>query len=417
MGPVTLFDKSFLQSLSEDESVWFDNFFLTNVCPIFYVETLADLEKKVRDDRTAEQEVGLIADKFPEMNCHPNAYHALLCVGNLLGHEVPMRGHIQLPPGGRLVRSEMGIGFVHEPSPEAGAFSRWQNRDFAEVERLYARQWRETLGCLDLAELASWYSSAGVSPKSCKTLLEAKIRAERIVESWEKSLDGMKAALACLNVSRAMSDQIVEFWQAIGHPPLSTYAPFAAYVLTIEVFFGIALAAKHISTDRVSNRTDIAYLFYLPFCRVFVSNDKLHRRCAHLFLRSDQEFVWGLDLKSDLSKLNEHYMQLPEETRSMHITSFARVPPKDGDYLMAKLWDRHWPGWRQQKEDSTPRDPIEDARLVEELEKVAQAPSIEPGDLEPGVGGSEFMLFQSPVRIKKGSWWQLPKDLETEEDD
>lgn len=45
MGPTVLFDKSFLQSLSIDESVLFDHFFIPIVCPMFYVETLADLKK------------------------------------------------------------------------------------------------------------------------------------------------------------------------------------------------------------------------------------------------------------------------------------------------------------------------------------------------------------------------------------
>jgi hypothetical protein len=48
--------KSFLQSLSVDESVWFDHFFIPNICPLFYVETLADLEKSVREGRTPERE-------------------------------------------------------------------------------------------------------------------------------------------------------------------------------------------------------------------------------------------------------------------------------------------------------------------------------------------------------------------------
>ncbi len=65
MGPITLFDKSFLQSLSLDESVWFDHFFPTNLCPLFYVETLADLDKAVRSGRTPEQEVGIIASVHP----------------------------------------------------------------------------------------------------------------------------------------------------------------------------------------------------------------------------------------------------------------------------------------------------------------------------------------------------------------
>jgi hypothetical protein len=41
-----LFDKSFLQSLSVDESVWFDRHFAPVVCPVFYAETLADLAKE-----------------------------------------------------------------------------------------------------------------------------------------------------------------------------------------------------------------------------------------------------------------------------------------------------------------------------------------------------------------------------------
>ena len=68
MGPTTLFDKSFLQSLSVDESVWFDHFFLTNVCPIFYVETLADLGKTNKRNKSSADEVRIIAEKFPDLN-------------------------------------------------------------------------------------------------------------------------------------------------------------------------------------------------------------------------------------------------------------------------------------------------------------------------------------------------------------
>ena len=68
MGPVVLFDKSFLQSLSEEEAVWFDHFFLANVCPIFYVETQADLAKEDSKRLTPEQLVERIAKKFPEFS-------------------------------------------------------------------------------------------------------------------------------------------------------------------------------------------------------------------------------------------------------------------------------------------------------------------------------------------------------------
>ena len=110
MGPITLFDKSFLQSLSVDESVWFDHFFLTNVCPLFYVETMADLEKSPQKGRTAEDEVKIVADKFPEMHGMPCAHHTELCTANLLGGGVPMTGQIPLV-GAQFVRNHIGHSF------------------------------------------------------------------------------------------------------------------------------------------------------------------------------------------------------------------------------------------------------------------------------------------------------------------
>jgi hypothetical protein len=44
MGPISLFDKSFLQAISVDEAVWFDHLFLPVVCPIFYVDPVRDAE-------------------------------------------------------------------------------------------------------------------------------------------------------------------------------------------------------------------------------------------------------------------------------------------------------------------------------------------------------------------------------------
>ena len=65
-----------------DESVWFDHFYYSVICPIFYVETLADLSKKMRGGRTAEKEVAKIADKVPEVTGNPCPPHAELCIAN-----------------------------------------------------------------------------------------------------------------------------------------------------------------------------------------------------------------------------------------------------------------------------------------------------------------------------------------------
>ncbi|HEV2281989.1 MAG TPA: hypothetical protein VGX75_06330 [bacterium] len=65
VGPVLLFDKSTLEGLSVDESVWLDQFFFANITPLFFVETLADIEKEIKDGRTSEQVVGNLAEKTP----------------------------------------------------------------------------------------------------------------------------------------------------------------------------------------------------------------------------------------------------------------------------------------------------------------------------------------------------------------
>jgi hypothetical protein len=84
-GPILIFDKSTLQALNPDEAHWLDNFFLSNITPLFYIETLADLEKEVRQGKTPEQVVGEIAYKSPDMQAYPNVHHlTLICeFGNL----------------------------------------------------------------------------------------------------------------------------------------------------------------------------------------------------------------------------------------------------------------------------------------------------------------------------------------------
>jgi hypothetical protein len=279
MGPIALFDKSFLQSLSVDESVWFDHFFLANVSPFFYVETLADLAKASDAPRTPEQQVRTIADKFPEMHGTPCAFHVTLALGNLEGYGVPMTGRIPLF-GGRMVRAGNRTGVVYEESPEAKAFSRWQMGEFLAVEREYAHMWRRLLSTLDLDEIGRKFRMIGIGGESSRTLAEAKEVASRVAADSSGTQQLIELTLLFLGASPQQQSRILARWVDAGSPPMVAYAPYAAYVLTVEVFFQIALAASLISRARPSNRIDIAYLFYLPFAMVFISSDRLHARCT-----------------------------------------------------------------------------------------------------------------------------------------
>jgi hypothetical protein len=407
MGPIAVFDKSFLQSLNVDESVWFDNFFLSNISPLFYIETLADLDKAVQESRTPEQEVGLIAAKFPDMHGTPNAHHARLCVGNLMGHSVPMTGQIIIA-GARPVKVENKSSIVVENSPESKAFSRWHKGRFLEVERLFAQYWRKSLSTLDLLRTAQLFRIIGIDGKTCKSLKHAQYLAHSVVSEQDNPMELMKLAMLFLSVPRKSYKDIFERWMSAGYPALSLYAPYAAYVLTIEIFFQLAVAANLISSSRPSNRIDIAYLFYLPFCMVFISSDKLHRNCAPLFLRNNQEFVWGPDLKKDLSLLNQHYTEIPEEKKEMGLSAFAMRPPTEKDFLICKIWDRHFPNWRNSPEGM---EPFKNEKLVAHIESFAKARTLEKEEVDFNIQNPDSVILHRSVRLKKGSWWQVPKDI------
>lgn len=365
MGPITLFDKSFLQSLSVDESVWFDHYFYPNICPLFYVETLADLSKtSLPTGRTPEQEVSIIAEKTPEASGGPCVHHRELCVADLMGHRLPMRGQIPVA-GARPVRSTTGQkGVVYDATPEAQAFTRWQHGEFKEIERLFARGWREMLTNLDLPATATRMRSLGIDPKACKSLEQAHAVATSLVRSKAGPFEQMALLFAFVGIPPNLQRPILQRWSIDQNRPLAEYAPYAAHVLSVELFFQIALGANLISADRASNRVDIGYLFYLPFCMIFTSSDKLHRKCAPFFLRPDQDFVWGLDLKAELGRLNAHFLQLPEAERERGVMRLGREPVGDDESLMIGLWDRHTPGWRRKKERTEAIDPEAQKKLV-----------------------------------------------------
>lgn len=408
-GPITLFDKSFIQSLSIDESVWFDQFYYSVVCPIFFAETLADLSKKMPEGRSPEKEVAKIADKFPDMGGNPCMNHSDLVLANLMGNDIAMDGRI-LMPGGQPVRSGGKSGFVFESPQEADAFNRWQRGEFREVEARYAQNWRKSVSNLDLKRMADIFKKMGIHSRKCKSLEDARNHAKEIVRE-PKAYDQMALAVLFLNVPHEHQQRIVRNWQIQGLKPIGVYAPYAAFVLEIELFFQIGISSGLISTERPSNRIDISYLFYLPFCMIFVSSDKLHRRSAPLFMRENQEFVWGEDLKVDLAALDNRYSNLPKETKDIGVLSFASSPPQEDKFLTTELWDRHMSvKWRKQPET---KDKLPDTNkdLLKDLNSFVESKPLSPEDVNFDNESVDVMSVQRRIRRQKGKWLQVPKDL------
>ncbi len=408
MGPITLFDKSFLQSLSIDESIWFNHYYLCNICPLFYIETLADLEKEMKNGRTAEEVVGNIADKFPQSGM-PNSYHEDICLGNLLGNDIPMCGQI-LISSGRPVKEDNKAGIVIEETPESAAFNRWQQRDFLAVERNQAKTWRNHMSNLNLEDLYKLLRNFPLNYESTKRLEDIKDLVMSFLSDPSYFQQQLYFVYKLINIPEIYFYNILNLWRYRGQKSIAQYAPYASYVLLIDLVFIISMKRGFISSQRPSNRTDISYLKYLPFSNIFVSNDRLHKMLAPLFLREDQEFIWGEDLKADLKIINNYFIELPDEIKEKGIYYFASSPPINKDCLTTSIWKRHM-NFNLVANTENYHEPKIDEELLSNMNKLADAKTIDSSEIDFDVSNPDFIMVKHLTNKKKGSWYILPKGI------
>jgi hypothetical protein len=74
--------------------------------------------------------------------------------------------------------------------------------------------------------------------------------------------------------------------------------------------------------------------------------DYFHVRIVKLFMRKDQTFVNGTELKEELKKLDQRYSAFNPSELAKGLTDFARFPPDDTSLLVTRLWDTYCPNGR-----------------------------------------------------------------------
>lgn len=419
-GPITIFDKSALQSLSMDESVWLDAFFLVNVVPMFYVETLADLEKEVAQGKTPEDLVGMLAVKTPP-GAAPNVHHRALILGELMGHSVPMDGRV-LIGGGDLRRTPDGATGLHvDQFDEAIALDRWKDHDFLQIERNIAKTWRLELVNDERDRTIALLRNALPRDVRIPNLGALKELSDDLCSSAEKQV--LILVLEILGVPQSSVRAAVARWEDAGRPTLETFAPYTAHVFKVDFLYYLGIDRSFISGSRPSNKADMAYLYYLPFSMLFTSGDNLHRRTAPLFLRPDQSFVDAASFKQALKEIDEHYDRLPDEIKTLGVMTFAHYPPAELDNLVTKLWDKHMrPDWR---EGAKPPDRILREWAARKNERhvrgfrglVEGARPLADGEAHSGTNEMDYVVIGRQMPVRKGKWRLVPEQMEKDEEE
>ena len=409
MGPVLLFDKSLLQSLNPDESAWLDHFFLTNITPIFYVETLADLEKEVRSGRTPEQVVGNLAYKTPDSSSKPNVHHITLLIAELSGFGIDMRYGRPIVPGAQKVELEKKKGIIVRPSPEEEALARWEREEFLDLERTLAVKWRQGLAEINNDKLYQEARELVERKGKPKTMAQAKEFADALLAERDPEAL-MREGMSLFGIPMELQNSAISRSDKAGRPALKELFPYFSHLLAVEHFFYIAVGSDLISKDRPSHRVDLAYLYYLPFCMVSSSNDKLHAQMVPVFLTDQQTYIPGKDLKDDLARLDKYYSALPPEVLIRGMYNFAPAPPANNEFLITRLWDRYmdWRGIKSvEQSGGQTKEQTQTINMLQDFQRIAI-----PASTDFETDASDVIVVERHVLLRKGKWRRFPPEVE-----
>lgn len=406
-GPTIIFDKSSLESLNLNEAVFLDNFYRSNITPLFVVECLADLEKQLRQGGAPEQHVRSLATRTPVVQSYANVHHRALLDSELRGNfrldglERPVLGHQ------RWVQLEGKAGLRLDRSPEEEALSRWCRCEFLDLERQIAKKWRREVLAVDHATLVKSFEGTLGAWRSPQSLEDARCLTDTIVDNVAPARL-LRFGTGLLGLSE-LTDAALQSWEQKRRPQLRTHAPFFVHVLSLNIFFALVLPTQLLRNVKQSHRVDLAYMYYLPFCSVFTSKDRFHAQVAPLFISAHQTFVEGHSLKEDLAKLNEHYSALPPEVTEQGLWAFAMKPPDNGAFLVTRLWDKYLPDWRNLPPGCPdPSNPSTKAAL----ELTTSIAGAQPLEGPPEAGDPAFVTITRRVPQRRGKWRILPQGVE-----
>ena len=407
-GPILIFDKSTIQTLTVDESVLLDNFYMSNIVPVFFVECLADLERDMgRMKGTPESLVGALATRTPDSQACGNVFHMRILEGELSGQFDLTQVHFRpLRDRGQPVMTGDSKGLVFRASEEEEAVQRWEKREFLDLERQIAKQWRRMIERIDLDAMSTVVLKTIGPWRKPKSLDDAKYLTDTLIDCMDQEWV-LRFGLQVVGLAHR-TDWVVSRWTTDRRKPLRSYFPYFVHILSLNIFFAIVLPTQLLSKVKASHQIDLSYLYYLPFCTVFASRDKFQVQVAPLFMDPFQTFVHGDELKADLKRLNEMYQQLPDEELDKGLIGFAPHPPEDTTFLTTRLWDKYLPKWR---EPHTPLGelPKELLEAIDQLGKKTIGAAPAPHDVHD-VDMLDFVTISKKVSTKKGSYLRFAKE-------
>ncbi len=389
-----ILDKSAFESLNIDEIFFLHQYYFPIVPHILIIEILADL-KAEKAGRDSQERVKQLAYKILQLNPKYTAHYQGLIEHELRGEIVEMGRRPNVGHAKSVISDEGQKGVVIKDQFEEEMLDRWRSNKFEEAERFSAEEWRKSI------EGNKIDHSGFDRPEKIKELKNLGDVLE-FVDSYLKAQASQRNiftnAISLYRISPLVASELFYKLETGEITSLYETAPYCYFCYRIFLVFSLALA-RGLITARQTDIIDLQYLYYLPFTSLFSSDDKFHKMLTPLFLDSDQTFITGEDLKSDLRRLVELRDEQDTDKQSTWVQKHRQYPPDIASSFTTEMWLKNVPKNVRQAE-TFPSDltPEQQRKIVEKTNRLSKSAE-NPNQTEPfSDEDTDFIIIERKVR-------------------
>ncbi len=386
-GLITIVDKSTLQTLSEHEWISFQDYCTLNLIPVLYNEVLADLTK-FEENARSEHECSRLANRTLVYNPVYNVNFKSGMIESLNGRAYPplgrplIAGESKILPDGR-----KGVVFV-EPK-EIQAIRRWQKGNWSVTDRQVASQLRDKINQINIKSAKESIRIIFNAAPRLKTLDEVNSFIKVFSDTQEAQRGLLALIMHIFDIDSNLASELFYRWESHACPLISNYAPYAFHCIKTVLLFYFGLINDLLS-ERDTNIIDLEYLFYLPFCMLFSTNDRFQELLMPYLIGDFQDFLPLRQLQSDLSKVRECVKEIPVNPDMPAKRKYEALKRSATSFYA--IWSRHL---REdvflERDRSKDYSPEEHKRIVSEVLKYRDGIQTEHFDSDD----ADFMIRET----------------------
>lgn len=345
MGPFLLVDKSFIESLSSEELDFLDKHYTMIITPVLVREICVNLLKYPDDERFAKHRVSVMAKKARQFDAKTVCEFDNICIADLLRAEVGLCPKIPRIGTREVIDEEGQKGNIIGESFEDNLLRRWADGHFTEADFTDAKYHYEKRS-YNLE--TSREKMANEFPRNAvyKSLSELSSNLDYNLSNYPEQWQIIESLMTVLNLRPKEQEEIKLRWEAERRPSFMDFSKYAFFCCRLGFMFWIGVTSGLIHAGKHNKAIiDYEYIYYLPFVHAFCSTDRFQRKFASFFLRDDQDFIWGNDLKADLQIIASFNKNMPADEKRYYAINFEHYPPPNPNSITNILWQKHMRPW------------------------------------------------------------------------